>query len=155
MILASIYQATAIRAEPVFVAPAQKLRSFLLSIWAILQTSTWHKINILKCIYFYFFYTCSVYLQKIGTSCLILLNLEYFVASRQWLFFFQLPSKDDRHVRNHTYCIKTNICYFLWESINIVLSVLFANEAYFTIKENNNKEKSFYWGQLPFCQRKL
>ena len=48
------------------------------------------------------------------------------------------------------YCTKTNICYFLWESINIVLSVLFATEACYTIKEHSNKEKSFWWGRLLF-----
>ena len=29
-----------------------------------------------------------------------------------------------------------------------MLSVLFATEACYTIKENNNKEKSFYWGKV-------
>ena len=36
-----------------------------------------------------------------------------------------------------TYC-------FFQESVNTMLSNLFANEGYYTIKENNNKEKSFY-----------
>ena len=35
-----------------------------------------------------------------------------------------------------------------------MLSVLFATEACYTIKENN-KEKSFCWGKLPFYWRKL
>ena len=46
-------------------------------------------------------------------------------------------------------------CCFFQESVNTMLSNLFANEGYYTIKENNNKEKSFYWGKLPFCQCKL
>ena len=45
MLLASIEQAEATRAEPVFVAPAQKHGSFLLRIWGILQTTKWHEIN--------------------------------------------------------------------------------------------------------------
>ena len=59
------------------------------------------------------------------------------------------------------YCTKTNKCYFLWESISNMLSVLFATEAWYTIKENN-REKSFcqgklpfFWHKLPFCQLKL
>ena len=36
-----------------------------------------------------------------------------------------------------------------------MLSVLFATEAGYTIKENNNKEKSFCRVKLPFCRRKL
>ena len=43
MLLASMQQGEATRAEPVFVVPAQKLRSFLLSTWAILQTTKWHE----------------------------------------------------------------------------------------------------------------
>ena len=46
-------------------------------------------------------------------------------------------------------------CYFLWESINTMLSVLFATEACYTIKENNNKEKLLYQPKLPFYWRKL
>ena len=89
MLLASMQQAEATRDEPVFVAPAQKLRSFLLSIWAILQTTKWHRINTLECIHFYFLYPSSAHLYEIGTSCLmIVLNLEYFATSRQRPFFF-------------------------------------------------------------------
>ena len=40
------------------------------------------------------------------------------------------------------------MCYFLEESTNTMLSVLFATEDYYTIKEINNVEESF-------CQRKL
>ena len=32
-----------------------------------------------------------------------------------------------------------------------MLSVLFATEACYTTKENNNKEKSFDWGKVSFC----
>ena len=88
MLLASMQQAEATIAESVFVSPAQKLKSFLLSIWARLQTTKWHEINTLQCIHFYFLYPCSAYLHEIGTSCLIVLDLEYFVAPRQWPFFF-------------------------------------------------------------------
>ena len=35
-----------------------------------------------------------------------------------------------------------------------MLSVLFATETWYTIKENN-REKSFCQGKLPFCQLKL
>ena len=33
-----------------------------------------------------------------------------------------------------------------------MLSVLFATESCYMIKENNNKEKSFYRAKIPFCQ---
>ena len=36
-----------------------------------------------------------------------------------------------------------------------MLSDLVATEACYTIKENNNKEKLFCWGKLPFCPHKL
>ena len=36
-----------------------------------------------------------------------------------------------------------------------MLSVLFATETCYPIKENNNKEKSFCRGKLPFCRRRL
>lgn len=64
-----------------------------------------------------------------------------FVGSMQWTFFFWLSSEDDRHGRDHTYCIKTNMCYFLWESIKHMLSIFFAIELCYKIKENNNIEK--------------
>ena len=107
----------------------------------------WHEFNTLECIHFYFLYPCSAHLHEIGTSCLIVLDLEYFLASRQWPFLFWLPSKEDRHGRDDIYCTKTNIHYFLWESINTVLSVLFATKSFHTIKENN-KEKSFCQGKI-------
>ena len=88
MLLASSQQPEATIAEPVSVAPAQNLRSFLLSIWAILQGIKWHKINTLECIHFYILYPCSAHLHEIGNSCLIMLDLDYFVASRQWPSFF-------------------------------------------------------------------
>ena len=92
MLLASMQQAEATRAEPVFVAPAQKLRSFLSSTWAILQTTKWHEIDTLEYVHFYFVYPCSAHLYEIrpawSMSCLIMLDLEYFVVSRQWPFFF-------------------------------------------------------------------
>ena len=128
MLLASMQQAEATKAEPVFVAPPQKLISFLLSFWAILETTKWCKIKTLECIYFYSLYPCSPRLHEIGTSCLIVLDSECFVASRQWPFFFLLPLKDDRQGRDHMYCMKTNMCHFFWESINTALSVLFATE---------------------------
>ena len=92
-----------------------------------------------ECVQFYFLYTCSAYLHE------IVLDLEYFVASRQCFY--------DRHGRDHTYCTNTNIWYFLWESITTTLSVLFATEACYTIKGNNNKENHFV--KLPFCRNKL
>ena len=103
------------------------LRSFLLGIWGILQTTKWHEINTFEWVHFYFLYPWSAHLHETGTGSLIVINLEYFVASRQWPFFFQLPSKDDRYGRDHIYNAKTNVCYFLWESTNIVLSALFAD----------------------------
>ena len=69
-------------------APAQKLRSLLLSIWAILQTTKWHKINTLEYVHLYFVYPCSSQLHEISMSSLIVLDFEYFVASRKWPFFF-------------------------------------------------------------------
>ena len=36
-----------------------------------------------------------------------------------------------------------------------MLSILLATEARYVIKENNNREKSFYRGKLPLCRRKL
>ena len=45
------------------------------------------------------------------------------------------------------------MCYFLWQSTNTLLSALFATEARYTMKQNNNKEKSL--SKLPFCRRKL
>ena len=83
-----MHQPEATRAEPIFVAPAQKLRPFLLSIEAILQPTRWHEIKTLECVQFYFLYPRFAYLDEIGTSCLIVLNLEYFVVSRQRPFFF-------------------------------------------------------------------
>ena len=150
MLLVSIQQAETTKAEPVFVVTAQKFRTFLLSIWATLQTTPNDmklEINTLECVHFYFLYPCSAHLHEIGTSCLIVLDLEYFLASRQWPFLFWLPSKEDRHGRDDIYCTKTNIHYFLWESINTVLSVLFATKSFHTIKENN-KEKSFCQGKI-------
>ena len=47
------------------------------------------------------------------------------------------------------------MCYFLEESTNTMLSVLFATEDYYTIKEINNVEESFCRRRLSFCQRKL
>ena len=67
------------------VAPVQKLRSSSLSIWAI-QTSKWYEINTLEWVHFYFIYPYYAHLQEIGTTDV--LDLEYFVASRQWAFFF-------------------------------------------------------------------
>ena len=151
MLLVSIQQAETTKAEPVFVVTAQKFRTFLLSIWATLQTTPNDmklEINTLECIRFYFLYPCSAHLHETGASCLIVLDLEYFLASRQWPFLFWLPSKEDRHGRDDIYCTKTNIYYFLWESINTALSVLFATESSHTIKENNNKEKSFCQGKI-------
>ena len=57
-------QAEAARAEPVFVAPAQKFRSFLWSTWSIIETTKWHEINILACIHFYFLYPFSDWLSS-------------------------------------------------------------------------------------------
>ena len=110
-----------------FCCTSSDLRSFLLGIWGILQTTKWQEINTFEWVHFYFLYPRSAHLHETGTGSLIVINLEYFVASRQWPFFFQLPSKDDRYGRNHTYNTKTNVCYFLWESTNIMLSALFAD----------------------------
>lgn len=97
----------------------------------------------------------SAHMHEIGTSCFTVLDLEYFIGFRQSPFFFYLSFEDDRHGSGLTYCTNTNMCYFLWESINSILSVLFAIEAFYTKKENNNKEKSFYRRKLTFCWRKL
>ena len=82
-------EAEATRTEPIFVAPAQRFTSFLSSIWAILQATKWHKINTLESVHFYFLYPSSPHLPDTVRSCLIVLDLEYFVASRQWPFFSQ------------------------------------------------------------------
>ena len=60
---------------------------FLITIWAILQTNKWHEINTVECVYFYFLYPCTAHLHEIGASCFTVLNLEYFAASRRWIFF--------------------------------------------------------------------
>ena len=63
-------QAEATRAEPVFVASARKFRSFLLSIWATLQTTPNDmklEINTLECVHFYFLYLSSAHLHEMGT----------------------------------------------------------------------------------------
>ena len=142
MLLASMQQDEATRAEPVFVATVQKRRSFLLSIWAVLHTTKWHEINTLECVHIYFLCPCSVHLHEIGSSCLIVLNLEYFVTSRQryFLFNFFLKMTD---MAGTIPVAQRLTCYFWWKSINTILSVLFATEACYTIKENNNIEKSF------------
>ena len=80
-------QAEAAKAEPVFVAQAQKLRSFLLTIWAIFQSTKLNEISTLECVHYYFFCLCSAHLHEIGMSCLLGLYLEYFDATRQWPFF--------------------------------------------------------------------
>ena len=83
-------QVEATKVEPVYVAPAQKFRSFLLSIWTTIQTTPNDiklEINILECFLFYFLYLCSAYVPEVVTICLIVLDLEYFVASRQRHFF--------------------------------------------------------------------
>ena len=123
MLLASMQQAEATRAEPVFAVLAQKFRSFLLSMWAILQTTKRHEINTFECVHFYFLYPCSPHLREIGTSCLAVISLEYFVASRQWTFFFELPFKDDRHDRDHTYCTKTKKSHILKQTCSWKLQV--------------------------------
>ena len=76
------------KAESVFVAPAQKRRSSVYSIWDILQTTKWHKINTLECVHFFFVYPCSARLHDLGLRLLIVLDLKYFVAPRQRTFFF-------------------------------------------------------------------
>ena len=86
MLLVSMQQAEATRAEPVFVAPAQKCTSFLLSIWTILQTIKWLKINTFSCVHFYSLYPCSAHLHEISASGLIVLDLEYFVAGANYHF---------------------------------------------------------------------
>ena len=43
-------------------------------------------------------------------------------------------------------------CYFLWEIINTMLSVLLVTEACYAINENNNKENQ---GKLPYFRHKL
>ena len=98
---------------------------------------------------------CSAHEHEINTNCFIVFDLEYFVASRQWTFLLQFLFKDDRQGSDHTCCTKSNMCYFFWDSTNTMLSVLFAAEAGYTIKENSDKEKSFCQGKLPFCWCKL
>ena len=85
------------------------------------------------------------------------LHLEYFVSSRTWPYFFYLPFEKWGviHHRGHMYCTKTNKFYFLWKSIDTVLSVLLVIQAFCLIKEDNNEKKSFCKGKLPFCGRKL
>ena len=136
-------QAEATCAGPVFVAPAQKLRSCEVSeLFFKLPNDT-------KLTHFNPFTFISF--TPVMQIYLTVFDLEYFVASRQWPIFFCLSSNDDRHGRDHIYWIKTNMCYFLLESINTMLSVLFATEACYTIKENNSKEKPFCRGKLPFA----
>ena len=76
------------------------------------------------------------------------LDLEYFVVSSQWPFFFWLPSKDDIHGRNHTYYTKTNMCYFLWESINRCYQIYYWLLLY---DKRNNREKSFCQASYHFA----
>ena len=83
-------QAEATRAEPDFVAPAKWFRSFLLSIWATLQTTPNDmklEINRLECVHFYFLYLFCTSTWN-GYGCLIVLDLEYFVFSGHWPLFF-------------------------------------------------------------------
>ena len=48
------------------------------------------------------------------------------------------------------------MCYFWWESISTMLSVSFATETCYMIKEINKKiKKSFCRSKSPFCQCKL
>ena len=77
MLLASMQQDEATWVQPVFVTSAWKLRSFLLVVWAILQTTKWHEIKTLECVQFCFVYLCSAYIHKIGTSCLIVLPFSF------------------------------------------------------------------------------
>lgn len=89
-------------------------------------------------------------------------HLLYLIQSiLEYLGNYLSSFKDDRHGRDHTDWTETNMCYFLREIISTILSVLFvvfflfylqlAIEACYTIKENN-KEKSFCRGKLPFCR---
>ena len=70
-----------------------------------------------------------------------LLDLEYFVASRQQpSCSFLLKMTDMIGI----ICIAQRpTFYFLWESINTMLSVLFVTEVCCTIKENNKKKIIF------------
>ena len=94
-----------------------------------------------------------IYMKQIWATWLssiysILLLLGNGISS----FSFSLKMKDK--AVDDMYCTKTNMCYFSWESINSMLSVLFATETCSTIKENNTKEKLFCRGKLPFCWHK-
>ena len=68
--------------------------------------------------------------------------------------FLLLASFQRWQIWQGSYCTETNMCRFLWESINR-LSVLFATETCYTIKENNNREKLFCRGKLPFLLVKI
>ena len=103
MLLASMYQAKATRAEPVYVESALKLRTFLTNIWAnvalewvlFLQTAKWHENGKHVNVSIYFHQEWMRFL--ILTFCLILkvifcyivllslLNVHFF------LLFFQFP----------------------------------------------------------------
>ena len=74
MLLVGKQQADAIRAGPVFHTATQKLKHFLLSFLAILQTTKWHEINTLECVHCHFLYPYNVHLREICTSCMIVLN---------------------------------------------------------------------------------
>ena len=74
MLLVGKQQADAIRAGPVFHTATQKLKHFLLSFLAILQTTKWHEINTLECVHCHFLYPYNVHLREICTSCVIVLS---------------------------------------------------------------------------------
>ena len=91
--------------------------------------------------HFYFLYPCSAHLHEKGASWLIMFDLEYFVASRQLpSFSFLLKMIDVPGI------------ILTAPRLNTMLSVLFATEAFYTIKENN-KETSICRGKLPFRRR--
>ena len=91
--------------------------------------------------HFHFLYPCSAHLYEKGASWLIMFDLEYFVASRHLLSFsFLLNMIDVAGI------------ILTAPRLNTMLSVLFATEPFYTIKENN-KETSICRGKLQFRRR--
>ena len=102
MLLASMYQAKATRAEPVYVESALKLRTFLTNIWAnvalewvlFLQTAKWHENGKHVNVSIYFHQEWMRFL--ILTFCLILKVIFCYIVllsllNVHFLLFFQFP----------------------------------------------------------------
>ena len=101
-------------------------------------------------------FSLALFCTSTWNSCFTVLDLKFFVASRQWPFFFQLPSKNDTHnrVRGTISIAQRLTCVLFLMRKYKHYAIRFATEDCYSIKENNNKEK-FCQGKLSFCRRKL